>query len=200
LVLLTACNGNVIVGSGGSAATTTSTTAPHTTTGVTSTTTATSTGTTSTTVCGLEMCDSTQACIDNSGACGKGPASALHCVTKGNLCSDGQAVCGCDGNVYMSQGCALLAGIGVDASNKCAAPPSGFFCGGVACLSSSFYCLETAHPDQPGVATTYECMQLPAACNGAASCGCLPNCGSGPQPQTCTIDASGDATQHCFTG
>jgi len=151
-------------------------------------------------VCGTEMCGPGAFCDDNSGGCGKGPASALHCVMKGNVCSDGQFVCGCDGMVYMSEGCATLAGVGVDANNKCPAPPTGFFCGGTACELTGTYCQEIAHPDQPGVATTYGCLPLPAACNGKASCACLDNCGSGPQPPMCTFDGAGNATQHCSTG
>ncbi len=195
---MTAACGRTVSGTGGSTSSTATSTTTTSTTGTSSIVTG-STGT-GLTPCGAEMCSSSQFCNDTSGACGKGPASALHCVDKGTVCGDGQFVCGCDGKIYMSDGCAALAGVGVDVTNMCGASPVGFFCGGYACPGSNFYCQEIAHPDQPGVATTYGCTALPAACNGVASCACLDDCGSGPQPPMCTIDTQGNATQHCSTG
>jgi hypothetical protein len=162
---------------------------------------ATSTSTSTSTPCGTKTCGADEFCKDISGTCGGGFSAQLSCVKIGTACSDGEQVCGCDGTIYMSEGCATLSKVNVDFGGKCAVPAGMFSCGAKYCSIGSQFCRDSTDPAaNGGELTTYSCEALPASCAGAASCACLPMCDGGSGPMSCTLDAAGNATLHCTTG
>ena len=162
--------------------------------------TSTSTSTTTPMLCGAKTCGVGEFCKDLSGKCGAGPSDQKSCVTIGTACSDGDQVCGCDGTIYMSEGCSNLSSVSVDVASKCATPTAMFPCGATYCASGGQLCRETTQPTMQGEVTLYACEALPAACMGTASCACVPTCEGAQAPNECTLDAAGNATLHCTIG
>ena len=161
----------------------------------------TSTSTSSSTPCGTAMCAADEFCRDISGACGGGFSAQLSCIKVGTACSDGEQVCGCDGTIYMSEGCATLSRVNIDSAGQCAVPAGTFACGAKFCNIGSQYCLDSTDPAaNGGELATYSCEALPAACSATASCACLPMCDGGSGPMSCTLDAAGNASLHCTKG
>ncbi len=161
----------------------------------------TSTATSSSTPCGTKTCAADEFCRDISGTCGSGFSDQLICMKKGTACSDGDQVCGCDGTVYMSEGCATLSGVNVDNNGKCKAPSGTFACGEKFCEVGSQFCRESFDPSKGGGEGTssYSCEPAPASCAGKPSCACIPTCGTMTAPMTCTADTTGNPTLHCST-
>lgn len=85
-------------------------------------------------------------------------------------------VCGCDGTVYLTECAAHAAGVDIAGAlpggNRCSETPVGTFpCGPWFCNASISYC---RYREGDSGDRQVECRALPATCNGAGSCACLP--------------------------
>jgi hypothetical protein len=87
----------------------------------------------------------------------------------------GSGACGCDGQYYLNECEANAQRVGVNALGGCEPTQDTFQCGSVACASASQFCSvqynDVLGPDEPLL--TANCVDLPQACNGVASCECL---------------------------
>jgi hypothetical protein len=163
ILLAAGCTSTAGGGSGGGSTTTTTTTAP------------TTPASCSTTGCGAaEFCKYPYAaCKDTTWD------NFLHyngqCTARPQACDAVYApVCGCDGKVYGNECAANAAGVDLGA-NACATgltPDQYIPCGPLYCSPATSYC-RAAYGDEGD--TYWDCIPLPAACQGAATpdCACL---------------------------
>ena len=100
--------------------------------------------------------------IDEGGFCSTRPTS---CPTETEL------VCGCDGRIYSNE--CVAAALGFDLSINVCPRVEGFYrCGYRYCETGVEYCRFTI-PSVLSEPVINECVPLPAACGGTASCACL---------------------------
>lgn len=106
------------------------------------------------------------------------------------------SVCGCDGKVYVNACDAGNSGVDTVLGGFCTMPADTFKCGDHFCDLATTYCRKSLS-DIGGVADTYQCQPLPAACAAATSCTCLAGeaCGS-----SCAKGADGGFTLTCPGG
>jgi hypothetical protein len=188
MILTVGCSSSPVTGQGGSTTTTTTSTTTSTSTTTASTTTASTTtaadGSCVTGGCGAQgYCQFPYAeCTDSTFMSIPMPGS---CTVRPVTCDQTQApVCGCDGKVYQNACLANLAGLDVGAT-ACAAsvtPDKYIPCGPLYCDPSATYC----QIGEGNAGDTYwNCVALPAACQGTAPvCTCL---GTLPSGQVCTV-------------
>jgi hypothetical protein len=160
--------------------------------------TTTSTGTGGAATCGGiagTLCAADEWCDYGNDYCG-GEDGLGVCRTRPDVCSDGSVVCGCDGKTYASACLAQMQGFDVNAFGTCDPPVETFPCGPTFCDESTQYCRRTTS-DVGGTPDGFQCVPLPAGCNGKVSCACLANeiCGS-----ICEDDAGGGAMVTCPGG
>lgn len=144
---------------------------------------------------GGPSCGPERYCDFPRGSCGADDARGV-CRERPVDCPDVDIpTCGCDGVVH-GNGCEAHAA-GTDESDVggCEAPDeTSFSCGRIFCQDTSF-CRRLG--DDTGMADSFECPELPAACDDEPDCECLDGAGCG---DACSADEAGNLTVVCFGG
>jgi hypothetical protein len=117
-------------------------------------------------------CGATQFCNFPDGECGAGEPGV--CIAQPMVCSDGPAVCYCDGTITMDGdlGCEGWMGRDFDETGTaCTLPATAFACGHLVCdQGTTDYCRKTAN--DTGGPPYVSCSMAPQGCDPAA-CACL---------------------------
>jgi hypothetical protein len=137
-----------------------------------------------------EACSADQFCDYQYNSCGPpahGGEDPGECRPRAGGCDDKIQVCGCDGKVHPSECAAHAEGVDIGergfVGQLCAdslTPAGTFPCGPFFCVAAESYC-DYGEGDT-GDRTTV-CTPLPAACNGVATCGCVP----ADSPEDCEV-------------
>ena len=114
-------------------------------------------------------------------------------------CATSGAVCGCDGVTHASECDAHAAGVDIDDRGGCTPPTGRFACGGRFCLEGQ-YCVHQG--DLAGFPDQFACNNLPAGCNGTASCSCVARAQCGEDAfmgdtGVCVVVAGGGVVNRC---
>ena len=122
--------------------------------------------------CGAITCAATQFC-DWAGNTCAGLEPMGTCRARPQGCTTAiDTVCGCDGAVYSNPCAASAAGADISEAGGCSAPAGTFACGPRFCMKGMQFC-ERRPSGMTGVAGTYTCKALPAACGATPACACL---------------------------
>lgn len=117
-------------------------------------------------------CGATQFCNFPDGECGAGEPGV--CIAQPMVCSDGPAVCYCDGTITMDGdlGCEGWMGKDFDDSGTaCTYPSTAIACGHLVCdAGTADYCRKTT--DDTGGPPYVSCSTAPQGCD-PADCACL---------------------------
>jgi len=142
--------------------------------------------------CGAITCAATQFC-DWAGNTCAGLEPMGTCRARPQGCTTAiDTVCGCDGAVYSNPCAASAAGADISEAGGCSAPAGTFACGPRFCMKGMQFC-ERRPSGMTGVAGTYTCKALPAACGATPACACL----SAVSCAACVLSAAGDLTTAC---
>lgn len=143
---------------------------------------------------GGSACAATEYCDFPDNRCGAADGSGV-CRPRPATCPDlVDPRCACDGMIY-GNGCeAAAAGQDTNDLGGCTPPEGRFECGSLTCTTSE-YC--TVVTDDTGMANTYSCAMLPAACSDDAACACV---ASVPCGDLCDADEDGNLTVTCPGG
>jgi hypothetical protein len=126
-------------------------------------------------------CGANEVCDFPDDLCGSGKPGV--CMPRPDVCTDGLPACGCDGQVYMSSGCAPLEGVDVAVKGGCTPPSGTFACGSTFCFAPGSYCEETTLMGEGCEGTkVYECAFFDTNC-APQDCTCLAGleCSSDPE-------------------